>query len=631
MCGIAGFYGRPIGDVGNAVLDCLAHRGPDGRGRYDDPGGDVSLFHTRLAILDPGPHGAQPMRANDGRVVITFNGEIYNFRELRSGLEKQGVEFRSRSDTEVMLALYLRDGMDFIGQLNGIYAFALWDARSASLLVARDGLGVKPLYYSEAAGAFAFASEMKALLHFPWIPRTPDHDALVQYVRHLWCPSPRSPWREVNKLEPGAALLVQRGRIVKRWRHYSLPAPGSDPVPGPTEWATEVRTTLAEAVQQQMVSDVPLGAFLSGGLDSSAVVALARARAADRLQCFTIDFDAELARREGFVRDLPFAQRVARHLDVDLHVVHVGAEMADELDAMVWQLDEPQADFSALNVLYISRLARRHGIKVLLSGAGGDDVFSGYRRHRALMTDAYWRRMPRALRNLLAGLGRRLPQGLPALRRIGKLLSAADLDRDERLLSYFDWTAPADLADVFAPGVAGQPPDRPLRDALHAMSPAVSPLQRMLLLEQRFFLADHNLNYTDKMSMAAGVEVRVPFLAPQVMELAARIPDRYRQHGAQGKWILKQALQADLPHDVIHRPKTGFGVPLRMWLRGPLQTMLHDLLSEQTLRRRGLFNAAAVQRMMEDNAAGRADHAYTLLALMCIELWLRRFMDTQPA
>lgn len=568
------------------------------------------------------------MVVGDPRVAIAFNGEIYNFRELRAELEGEGVVFRSHTDTEVLLALYLRDGTELFSSLNGIYAFALWDARTNTLLVARDGLGVKPLYFSECGGAFAFASELKALLCFPWITRTPDTQALAHYLQHLWCPAPRTGLVEVKKVLPGEALIVRDGRIVKRWQHYQLPAPGADTSRSVDDWTTAVRDGLATAVQRQLVSDVPLGAFLSGGLDSSAIVALARGHASGRMQCFSIDFDADLARQEGFVRDLPYAQKVADHLDVDLHVVHVGAEMADELERMVWHLDEPQADFAALNVLFISRLARQHGIKVLLSGAGGDDLFTGYRRHRALQADALWDRMPSILRRGIGAFGSQFPSRPPLLRRAGKLLSAAALDGDERLAAYFDWASPSAVHALFRPEIAAGLHETPLRDALAAIPTSATALQRMLLLEQRYFLADHNLNYTDKMSMAAGVETRVPFLDPDLVDLAARIPDRYRQHGAEGKWILKRAMQGILPHDVIYRPKTGFGVPLRAWLRGPLRTMLHDLLSPASLARRKLFDTDAVARMMADNDAGRADHAYTLLALMCVELWLRQFVDS---
>lgn len=627
MCGIAGYCGRPAAEVSDEVLERLGHRGPDGQGRFDSSSGLVSLFHTRLAILDPTPDGAQPMTSADGKVTIVFNGEIYNFPELRHELEQRGHHFRSNCDTEVLLALYVEQGPAMLERLNGIFALAMWDARSGSLFVARDGTGVKPLYVSESGGAFAFASEIKALLCFPWVGRTLDVQALAHYVRYLWCPAPRTPLLEVQKLEPGEALLVREGRIVKRWRHYSLPAPGGDERPSVTEWTSEIRRALDVAVKRQMISDVPLGAFLSGGLDSSAIVAFAREHTRDKLQCFTIEFDKNLAKKEGFVSDLPYAQRVAKHLDVDLHVVRADSEMANGLAFMVQQLDEPLADFAALNVLNISRLARQHGIKVLLSGAGGDDLFTGYRRHRALGLDSVWDSFPVFIQKKLTHIGTKFPGRPPVMRRLAKLLTAAGMQGEQRLASYFDWASPTTVRNLFVPDLAREVVENPLLAALKGMPETASPLQRMLLLEQRFFLADHNLNYTDKMSMAASVETRVPFLDPELMKLAARIPDRYRQRGRISKWILKKAMEGILPLDVIYRPKMGFGVPLRAWLHGPLQTMSHDLLSTETVRKRGIFEASMVELLMREDEAGRADHAYSILSLMCIELWCRAYVD----
>ncbi len=587
----------------------------------------MSLYSTRLAIQDPTPDGAQPMQTADGRCTIVFNGEIYNFRVLRAELVDSGYRFRSHTDTEVLLALYAREGVEMLSRLNGVYAFALWDMAEQHLFVARDGMGVKPLYFSEAGDAFSFASEIKALLAFPWIPHDLDVQALAHYVRYLWCPAPRSPLMHVQKVLPGEAMVVKAGRIVRRWRHYELPAPGADPLPDASDWVKQIRQTLAEAVRRQMVADVPVGAFLSGGLDSSAIVAEARQYSAGRLQCFTLDFDSAMAREEGLARDLPYAQRVAKHLDVDLHVVHVNSELADELPRMVWQLDEPQADFAALNVLRISQSSRQLGIKVLLSGTGGDDLFTGYRRHRVLQMHTAWDALPRWIQSGFGGIGKSLPARPASLRRVKQGLQTIGQKGDARLASYFEWSRAAEVRSLFVPGLRDAISEEPLLDALSAMPATATTLQRMLLLDQRYFLTDHNLSYADKMSMAAGVETRVPFLDPDLVALAARIPDNLRQHGAVGKWILKKAMEGILPNEVIYRPKTGFGVPLRAWLRGPLAVMMRDLLSAETLVKRGLFEPEAVQRMIEENVAGKADHAYSLLALMCIELWCKQFID----
>ena len=631
MCGIAGVSGLRVDDDALArVVALLAHRGPDGHGVHVDPQGPTTLVHTRLAIIDTSPAGRQPMSAADGRLVITFNGEIYNYRQLRAELAARGHVFTTGSDTEVLLALYRAEGEAMLARLDGIFAFALLDRDRGGLFLARDPRGVKPLYTIEAAGAFAFASELKALLALPFVRPAVDLRALALYTRFLWCPGPRTPMVGAQKIAPGEALWVEGGAVRRRWRYAADPAAGPalapDPAP-PEELAARVRHALAAAVERQMVADVPVGAFLSGGLDSSAIAAFARRHAAGRLRCFTIDFSDDLARAEGVTPDLPFAREAARHLDVDLDVITVGPEMAEELPRMIWHLDEPQADPAALNVLFISRLARAHGIEVLLSGAGGDDIFSGYRRHSALALEPLWAAVPAPHRHRLAHLAEAVPARPARHRRLAKVLALAGLDGDARLAGYFEWLGPDRARALFRPEHRAAMVDEPLRAALAAMPAGASPLEKMLRLEQRFFLTEHNLNYTDKMSMAAGVETRVPFLDPALMDLARRIPDRYRIHRGHAKWILKEAMRGLLPPSILHRPKTGFGVPLRAWLRGPLRPLLRDLLAPASIRRRGLFDPVEVDRLISDQEAGRGDHAYSLLALMCVEIWCRQFID----
>ena len=574
------------------------------------------------------------MASDDGAVVLVFNGEIYNFRELRAELAGEGVAFRGHSDTEVLLNLYLAEGEGMLPRLNGIFAFALWDRRTQSLLLARDALGVKPLYYAVADDRFAFASEIKALL--PLLPATVGLDAvaLQRYLTFLWCPGDGTPLRSVRKLLPGEALVVRAGRIVRSWTWYRLPmfrgvAPRSSLDARAVVQGTLVH--LRAAVRRQMVADVPVGAFLSGGLDSSAVVALAREQNPD-IRCFTIE--ALGGQEAGATDDLPYARRVAEHLGVPLDVVRIDAgRMAGDLERMVAQLDEPLADPAPLNVLYISQLAREQGIKVLLSGAGGDDLFTGYRRHRALMAERWWSWLPRPVRLGLAKVSGALDQRSALGRRVGKLFSGAGLDGDARLVNYFRWARRADLealySAAFRAALDDVPAEAPMLAFLRDLPPDTSRLERLLALEQRFFLADHNLLYTDKMSMAVGVEVRVPFLDLELVEFAARIPARFKQRGREGKWVLKQAMEPYLPREVIYRPKTGFGAPLRRWMRHELRELLGDLLSAESLKRRGLFDPDAVQRLIAANDAGRVDASYTLLSLLCIEIWCRTFLD-QP-
>lgn len=632
MCGIVGFSGR-FESQRIAVANRLqSHRGPDDSGVFVDAAAEIALGHVRLSILDLSPLGHQPMSSEDG-VVIVFNGEIYNFQSLRAELESKGRRFRGHSDTEVLLQLYLERGAAMLPMLNGIFAFAIWDARRRELFVARDALGVKPLYYTADSRGFAFASELKALLQLVPDKRDLDIPSIHRYLSFLWCPGEGTPLRDVRKLSPGAALRIVDGKIKQHWNWFELPSfRGVTADLNEHEAIQGTVDHLRRAVHRQLVADVPVGAFLSGGLDSSSIVAFAREQNSN-LNCFTIE--ASGGQDEGMEDDLPHARRVAAHLGVPLEVVRIDSgRMAQDLPAMIAQLDEPLADPAPLNVLYISRLARQQGIKVLLSGAGGDDLFTGYRRHIALQHEHYWRWLPQPARSALERMTAGLNPRVPSFRRLAKLFNGAALSGDARIVNYFVWAGESQLSGLYTPqfrAALGQSSAAtPMLQFLAPLPESVSPLERMLAMEQRFFLADHNLTYTDKMSMAAGVEVRVPFLDLDLIEYAARIPMRAKQRGSTGKWVLRKAMESYLPHDAIYRPKSGFGAPLRRWMRHELRPLLADVLSEKSLRDRGLFDPAAVQNLLQRNASGQVDAAYLLLSLMGIELWCRSYVDTPP-
>ena len=630
MCGIVGYSGRFDAAALREGVRLIRHRGPDDCGLFVDEAAGVGLGHARLSIIDLSPLGHQPMEAVDGAVQIVFNGEIYNFRELRRELEEKGHSFRGHSDTEVLLHLYLEEGEACLPRLNGIFALAIFDRRSGTLLVARDALGVKPLYYGHTSRGVAFSSEIKGLL--PLVPEATDLDpvAIHRYLTFLWCPGEGTPLRAVRKFPPGEAMIVRDGAIERRWTWYRLPAfRGTAADLAEAEAVAGTADHVRQAVTRQMVADVPVGAFLSGGLDSSAIVAFAREAAPD-IRCFTID--ARDSSEDGRTDDLPYARAVAKHLGVSLDVVEVSAhQMAADVAGMIEQLDEPLADPAALNVLYISKLARDHGIKVLLSGAGGDDIFSGYRRHRALDLDRLWAWVPRGVRARLEGCAARLDQRRAWSRRLAKFTAGAGLDGDKRIVNYFCFAREATLLETYSPqmrqAVAGHPAVAPMLEFAGGLPAGVPPLERMLTLEQRFFLCDHNLNYTDKMSMAVGVEARVPLLDLDLVDFAARRPPELKQRGPVGKWVFKKAMEPYLPHDVVHRPKTGFGAPLRTWMRGDLRALADDLLDAGSLRRRGIFDPAGVANLRAANDAGRADASFTLFAMMAIELWCRRFVD----
>jgi asparagine synthase (glutamine-hydrolysing) len=632
MCGIAGFSGTFSPDVLKIMGARIAHRGPDSSGEFYSREHQIGLVHTRLSIIDLSPAGYQPMLDASGQVAIVFNGEIYNFRELRTILEIEGCRFLGHSDTEVLLHLYLRHGEAMLSKLNGVFAFAIWDARNDSVFVARDPLGVKPLYYSESTTGVVFSSEMKALLVNPEVSREVDSYAVLMHLTYLWCPAPHTILAKVKKLPPGYAIQLSGGKIVRQWKYYELPYDQEILPMSVDEASQSVLQAIRTAVERQMVSDVPVGAFLSGGLDSSAVVAFAKQSILDvRLQCFTIGF--EEAGKDGFADDLPYAKRVAEHLGVDLHIVHAGSEMAQQLEKMIYHLDEPLADPASLNALFICQLAREHGIKVLLSGAGGDDIFSGYRRHYALQQERYWSWLPAGARHLLAKGASLLPISNPTLRRVRKAFEYAGMDANERLVSYFYWAQPTRLFRLLSArcqaDVGARQVTEPLLSAINNMPADTEALNRMLFLESKFFLPDHNLNYTDKMSMATGVEVRVPLLDLDLVSLAARLPVDFKQHGREGKWIFKKAMEEYLPHDVIYRPKTGFGAPLRSWLRSKqqLQPLLSELLSDTSIIKRGIFDPDSVKSLIIQDANGLVDAAYTIFSMMCIELWCRKFID----
>ncbi|WDP88909.1 MAG: asparagine synthase (glutamine-hydrolyzing) [Desulfobacter sp.] len=628
MCGIAGFCGVFEFDLLDRMNRVQSHRGPDDHGTWFDDNENIGLAHRRLSIIDLSAKGHQPMV--DDNTVIVFNGEIYNYKDLRVELEGHGCFFKSNSDTEVLLKLYEHFGHKMLEKLNGIFAFAIWDKRKKELFLARDHVGVKPLYYSLTSHGFLFASEMKSLLQYKGLDRTVNIKAIHYYLTYLWCPSPNTMLRSVAKLEPGYAMVVKNKKIITKWQYYDLPYNAKPMEIDKEEAIAQVRKQVETSVARQLVADVPVGAFLSGGLDSSAVVAMASRHCSD-LECFTIGFKDNVLQREGFVEDLPYAKHVAKHLGVKLNTVYVGPEMSAKLTDMLWHLDEPQADPAPLNVLFISELAREQGINVLLSGAGGDDIFTGYRRHFACLQERYWSWLPKNVQNKLRICSKRISQDRAWGRRLSKGFRFAGFNKHERLAGYFHWLDVDVQWKLYSQEtkctLKHEPFSAPLIQSLNRLDEEVHDLNRMLYLEGKHFLADHNLNYTDKMGMAKGVEVRVPLLDPELVDLACRLPVRYKQHGREGKWIFKKAMEPLLPHNIVYRPKTGFGAPLRRWLKSDLRHLVEEILSHESLTRRGVFDPTGVQDLLELDQAGKIDATYPIFSMMCIELWCRIFLD----
>ncbi|MGQ0703337.1 MAG: asparagine synthase (glutamine-hydrolyzing) [Gemmatimonadales bacterium] len=658
MCGIAGFAGRFEPALLDRMSALIAHRGPDGAGQTvlatPHPGVSVGLAHRRLSIIDLSPRAAQPITPRcpacgpgaEGALVLIYNGEIYNFAELRRGLERRGHTFRSATDSEVLLHLWSQEGPALLTRLNGMFAFALVDARPAGrpegiepgdLFLARDPIGVKPLYVATVPDGILFGSELKAFLDVPGLSRDLDLEGLHYHLAYLWTPAPRTLLRNVAKVRPGEWLLIRNGEVARRASYYDLPY-GQAPLDEPRDRIAEaLRDRIAEAVRRQLVADVPVGLLLSGGLDSSAILAAMRNAHPDHHPaCYSIAFPPGQA-IDGSPPDLPYARRVAAWLGGELREVPMGAGIGAEFLRLLYALDEPQVDPAPFNMLRIAQRARGDGIPVLLNGTGGDDLFSGYRRHRALRSEEWWGWWPAWVRTLAARPARAAAAGgAPGLSRTGlrravKVLEHADLDPDRRLVAYFWWAGERLRRGLYGSRMAEATrrldTAEPLLESLTRIPGETDPLNRMLYLEGKHFLADHNLLYADRMAMACGVEVRVPLLDLELVSFAARIPSRYKQDGKTGKAIFKRAMEPVLPREVIYRPKTGFGVPLRHWLRHELRPFLQDALSESSLAGRGLFDPGAVTRLRAADQAGRIDGSWVLFALLSVELWCRRFVD----
>ncbi len=626
MCGIVGSV-----NISHSLdLDVIGHRGPDDRGFYEDK--NLKLGHVRLSILDLSERGHQPFISQDGRYVIIFNGEIYNHWEIRETLIKKGYEFLSTSDTETILIGFIEYGVDIIPMLNGIFAFCIYDKDAEKVVVARDRMGVKPLYYFKQGEAFGFASELKALLEMFPGPLEIDSDALVDYVRFLWSPGEKTPVVGITKLLQGRYAeipinSVEDFRIIQYYKSgfSSFYSPDSE-----NEVINKLDRLLCTAVERQLLSDVPVGFFLSGGLDSSLLVAIAKRINPDRkLQGFTIKTELEHKADTG---DLFYAWKVADYLGVELETVKADVEILKDFDSMIFHLDEPLADPAALNVLNISRRAREMGYKVLIGGTAGDDLFSGYRRHQMLRYERYLHALPKPLRKLALLLSGRIKTSDPRLRRAKKVLDSLVYEGQDRLFSYFEWLNNDSARALFLnKDGKNTDPFRYFRQLLAEIPDERDVLNQMLHLEQNTFLVDHNLNYTDKMGMAVGVEIRVPYLDNDLVDFSFRIPPELKMKEGETKYILKKVAERYLPGDVIYREKTGFGAPVRKWITQDLQEMINDRLLTPKADRRNIFNPKAVANLISESKARKIDASYSIWALLAIQSWLDQFLERNTA
>jgi asparagine synthase (glutamine-hydrolysing) len=619
----------------------LAHRGPDDGGTFVDERLGVGLGHRRLSILDLSPAGHQPMFSSDGAIAIVYNGEVYNFAALRDELRGKGVGFRSGTDTEVILKLYEAEGIGCVRRLNGIFAFGLWDARRRSLFLARDHFGIKPLYYAVRGGTLAFASEIKALFAVPGVEPRLDLASLDLFLRFLWTPDPRTTFEGIAKLPAGHYAEWRDGRLTEtRYWDLTFPAAGATPARPEAELVDEFRQRFSRAVEQQLVSDVPLGAFLSAGLDSTAIVAAMAGVVREPVRTYTIAFHPRHRLGEVTLDDPGIAARTAQAFGCRHTEIVVDPDVADLLPRLVYHMDEPTADPALVMAYLVSREARRD-VTVLLSGIGGDEVLAGYRKYIAAEDARQYQRVPAPLRTqVLEPLFRRAPArpGTPwggygrLLRKWGR---SASLPLREAFVMNGTYQQEADRRTLLRPDVAAQidfAASSRFHDAAFDRVAGADWLHQLLYVDTKIFMASLNLTYNDKMSMASGVEVRVPFLDWELAEwLAHEVPPGLKLHGRTTKYLLRKAFEDRIPADVLAAPKAGFGAPIGKWLLHDLREMVDDVLHPDRIRRRGLFEPAVVAQWIREQREGQNERAWHVWQLLTLELWFDAFFDGQGA
>jgi asparagine synthase (glutamine-hydrolysing) len=618
MCGLSGIYnygGQVPADTHTVQIMTAAihHRGPDDEGFHAD--GELALGMRRLSIIDLGG-GAQPI-ANEGETVwVISNGEIYNFRDLRRELEAHGHEFRTRSDTEVIVHAYEEWGLGAFSRLNGMFATALWDASERQLVLARDPFGIKPLYYWADASTLAFGSELRALFCHPGVPRAVDLRGLSAYLSLTFVPSPRTAFEQVSKLLPGHLLVCNpRGVRLERF-HRSIPEPLDDPEDDLVE---RLRDVLARAIERQMVADVPVGVMLSGGTDSATVATIMNRVTRAPIETFTVGFGGDFSKNE-----LDPARRTADWLGASHHEVVVSSnEFADVLPQAVWHLEEPIATSGTFAFYRVCQLAGQH-VKVVLTGQGADEPFGGYPRHLGERYGWVYRGLPPALRRaILAPLVDRLPRNEQLKRAARSLATSDEVERLAKVYTVLDEDLQHELFCDDSPAnaeIAG-------RIAFwHSDAAKLDAVGKMMYVDARFSLADNLLLLADKLSMAVSLEARVPFLDLELMDLAERIPSTIKIRHGQQKRILKRAISKWLPDEVLHRKKVGFNTPVDEWFRGEVNSVVREQLLDDGSASRSYFRPEVIARMIREHESGRHDHKRILFSLLTFELWHQQFI-----
>ena len=625
MCGIAGYVGQVEPEILEGMLSVITHRGPDDQGVWVGPG--VGLGMRRLAIIDLGG-GHQPMSNEDDSLWIVFNGEVYNYRELRPALEAKGHRFRTQSDTEVILHLYEEEGEACVGRLRGMFAFAVWDVPRQRLFLARDRLGKKPLFYWHRDGLFLFASEIKALLGHPAISRALDGEAFHHYLAFGYTPADRSIFSGIAKLPPAHTALLQDGSLSLR-RYWTLPTGGAERRISVQDATAQIRGELREAVRLRLESDVPLGVFLSGGIDSSVVVACMREVTSGRIATFSIGFGSAAPSYD----ELPYARMVARRFETDHHEEILEPKVADLLPAILHHFDEPFADSAAIPTFVVAQATARH-VKVALSGIGGDEAFGGYPRYLGVRLSEWHARVPRMIRRASDTLLHRLIPESDASRNwadwIRRFSQGADHPLPDRYIGWTRFFSEADLSRLATPTLRHgwqMDPELEHRAAFSSLGHA-DPVDGAFRIDLSTYLPDDLLVMADRMSMAHSLELRAPFCDHRVIEESLRIPPKVKIPGYHLKGLLKTAFAGVLPPEVLSHRKQGFMIPLGRWLRTDLRETMDDLLSPDRVKARGVFVPAAVEALKQEHLHGTRAHSDRLWTLMMAELWMRHYLDS---
>lgn len=638
MCGIAGLISPNPRDRIGTMLTSIEHRGRDDDGVFvsDAFGSDVlqaCLGHRRLSIIDTSSAGHQPMFSQSKRYSVVLNGEIYNYRELRRELESHGVIFATGSDTEVLAEAYAMWNVGCLDRLNGMFAFAVWDDQDKKLTLARDRVGLKPMHYARIGNALVFASEIKAILASGIVNAEVDPEGLNQFLTFLWPVPPHTLFKNIYQIPAGHYLVWEGGEIsVKEWwdLDFSVEESGGSE----SQWTERVFDTLDRVTKLEMVADVPLGAFLSGGVDSSTLVALMTRHSDQRISTYTSGISEQDLRYDIIPDDVEWSRRVGKLFSVDYHETQLSPDIADLLPELVWHSDAPVIDMAIPS--YLLSLEARKSQTVMLSGMGGDEIFAGYPRQMAMQLGGLADFIPTGVRRPFFSLVESvLPGGLPGkltapLRNAKKFARSAAMDFEDRYLGFGTYFTDMMKSDLYTGDIAKSMGEYDAYRHHHEYfrkCATASPLNRLLYVDFKTFMPALNLDTTDRTSMAANLEVRAPYLNRELVDLSARIPTDLKIKGLKRKYILKKAAERVLPKEVIWRKKAGFSAPVRSWLRGDLAPMVNEMLSEQRVKRRGLFQPAFIQNMINANTSGREDYALQIFQLLNLELWFEQFID----